>query len=352
MSREERVEIIEPLRGLAAFAVMWFHFTDQSLLFKDAQGAAAWVKSSGSLGWLGVEVFFVISGFILPYSMYRRGYASRNLGTFVAKRIVRLDPPYLVNIVMALALWFLVSQVPSFRGEPFTFEPARFLCHLGYLNAIVGYGWYNPVYWTLAIEFQYYLLLALIYPLLVCRARFVRVGFPIALSLVAFILPQETLIFHWLGLFAIGMAIFQWYCGLTSTPALCAVLGVLNWVCWATLGPLVAAVGLVTGIVIATRPLPRIGPLSFLGSISYSLYLVHVPLGSRFLNIGSRFASSLIEQLVVLWTTILITIWAAHLLYQWVEKPAQRWSSAIGYRGDPAGESAREGPVDARSPSS
>src|SRR6266496_2565885 len=62
---KERVEIVHCLRGLAAVAVCWFHFTGHSL---------GLLKQSGVYGWLGVEVFFVISGFILPYALYSSGY--------------------------------------------------------------------------------------------------------------------------------------------------------------------------------------------------------------------------------------------------------------------------------------
>src|SRR5260370_41397871 len=64
-----RVEIVDPLRGLAALAVAWFHFTNGSGFVK-----TEWLQASGEYGWLGVDVFFVISGFVIPHSMYCGGY--------------------------------------------------------------------------------------------------------------------------------------------------------------------------------------------------------------------------------------------------------------------------------------
>jgi peptidoglycan/LPS O-acetylase OafA/YrhL len=85
-AKKPRVEIVDPLRGLAALAVAWFHFTNGSGFVK-----TEWLRASGRYGWLGVEVFFVISGFVIPYSMYCGGYRPRqHFGRFLAKRIARL----------------------------------------------------------------------------------------------------------------------------------------------------------------------------------------------------------------------------------------------------------------------
>ena len=84
-----RIETLDCLRGIAAFAVLWFHLTNGNLGFLPP----GVLKSSGAFGWLGVEVFFVISGFILPYALQRAGYHSADFFQFVWKRILRLDPP-------------------------------------------------------------------------------------------------------------------------------------------------------------------------------------------------------------------------------------------------------------------
>jgi peptidoglycan/LPS O-acetylase OafA/YrhL len=62
----KKLEIISLLRVLAALGVAWFHFTNGNVSFLDA----GWLKNSGKYGWLGVEVFFVISGFVVPYSLF------------------------------------------------------------------------------------------------------------------------------------------------------------------------------------------------------------------------------------------------------------------------------------------
>jgi peptidoglycan/LPS O-acetylase OafA/YrhL len=161
-----RVEILDPLRGLAALAVAWYHFTNCSELVK-----TDWLRASGAYGWLGVEVFFVISGFVIPYSMYGGGYEPRqHFGRFLAKRLLRLEPPYLASIVLVILLAYGAALIPAFGRTTPEFSAPQLLLHLGYLNTFFAYEWLSPVYWTLGIEFQYYLFIAVIYPLLKARS--------------------------------------------------------------------------------------------------------------------------------------------------------------------------------------
>src|SRR3569832_1975532 len=91
MAQADRIEILDWLRGLAALAVAWFHFTVGGPLVPD--GA---FKEAGQFGRHGVDAFFVISGFVIPYSMSRGGYRGwKDSLRFVFKRLARLEPPYL-----------------------------------------------------------------------------------------------------------------------------------------------------------------------------------------------------------------------------------------------------------------
>ena len=92
----ERLQAVEYTRGVAAFMVMWFHFT-----FRLPEGA---LRASGLYGYLGVEAFFVISGFIIPYAMDLRHYRlGRDSFAFIGRRIIRLEPPYVMSVLLILA---------------------------------------------------------------------------------------------------------------------------------------------------------------------------------------------------------------------------------------------------------
>src|SRR5229473_3266591 len=105
-----RVTTVDALRGIASLSVAWFHFTHGNPTFL-SEGV---LKSSGEYGWAGVHMFFVISGFVIPYALYKAQYSSRQFGRFLAKRIIRLDPPYFADIGLILALAYLVPLIPSF----------------------------------------------------------------------------------------------------------------------------------------------------------------------------------------------------------------------------------------------
>lgn len=82
---------VDALRGVAALAVALFHFSGQlssplALAFK-------------SYGWLGVDVFFVLSGFVISLSLQGKGYALKDFPAFLLRRLVRLEPPYLEGVL-------------------------------------------------------------------------------------------------------------------------------------------------------------------------------------------------------------------------------------------------------------
>jgi peptidoglycan/LPS O-acetylase OafA/YrhL len=324
-----RVEVLDPLRGLAALAVAWYHFTNCSGLVQ-----TAWLRASGAYGWLGVDMFFVVSGFVIPYSMYRGAYQpTRDFGRFLAKRMIRLEPPYLVSIGIALAL-LGVASLTGHGGEKPPISAPQLLLHLGYLNTFFGYRWLNEVYWTLGIEFQYYLFVALAYPLLVVKSHRLRLVGVAALAGVSLLFHSPTLVFHFLGLFSLGILAFHYHAGLMSGRTFLAGLAAVAVLTTLGLNSQIASVGCATALLIAFVPMPRhaaAGPLVFLGRISYSLYLLHTMIGGPLVNLGARFGSGLAWELVVLAVATAASVAAAVGLHRLVERPAQELSSRIKY---------------------
>ena len=77
--------------------------------------------------------------------------------------------------IASLAIAFLAPLIPGSSAPPYELDLPRLFSHLAYLSSILDYNWYNVVYWTLAIELQFYLCIALLVPLLV-HGRFLRKG--------------------------------------------------------------------------------------------------------------------------------------------------------------------------------
>ncbi len=321
-----RIEIVEGLRGLAALAVAWFHFTNANPAFP----TLGWLRASGTYGWLGVESFFVISGFIIPYAMLRAGYRVTDWRTFLAKRLLRLGPAYLVAILVTLALWWVSSQSPDFTRQPPT--ATQVLLHVGYLPALFGYAWLDTAYWTLAVEFRYYLLMAVSFGWIAHPSARIRFSCFAAACLLPFAVPSDNLVCRYLGLFALGIATFWRHSGFLTGGGYLGSLAAAAVVTSATLGPAVAVVGAGTALFIAYGARFRSRPLVWLGTVSYSLYLLHGPVGERVVNLGSRYADAPIAQVAVAFAAVAVSVGAAYGLYRLVELPALRAAAFLRYK--------------------
>jgi peptidoglycan/LPS O-acetylase OafA/YrhL len=321
--------MLDSLRGLAALAVCLHHFTQVSSpgipdLFNDGD----LIKTIGSFGRLGIVVFFVVSGFILPYTLYSKGYTLAQYPNWLVKRFTRLEPPYLLCIALILALNVLSTVSPLARGEPFVCEPKVLFAHFAYLNAFVGYEWFNPVFWTLAIEFQFYLALGVLFPLLVHWNVTVRIVSLLSLAGLSLVIQDERLLPHWFVIFALGIVTFQHRCRLLSTFQSLPLMLLLTLVSWKSIAwvPAVCAAGTV-GVIVFADCLAKSAiwrPLQAVGLISYSLYLLHIPIGRRVVIVFQRFfPSDDLGKYYVLALAFAISLLSAWLFFRLIEKPSQ-----------------------------
>ena len=323
----QRMANIDVLRGLASLSVCWFHLTNQ-------YSQSSFTRISGSYGWLGVEIFFVISGFIIPYALYMSDYSVRqDWKTFIFKRSLRIEPPYLIAVAMTLLLWHASTLSPNFQGDhPPAFTSLTTLLHLGYLNDIAGYRWLNPVFWTLAIEFQFYILVSFVFFLL--RGNRYSIWLTnFTLLLAALLWPSSHFVAKYLGLFVLGIVAFQYRVKLVNGKTLLIFLFAAGASTGFHLGWMIACVGIATSVLIALDlKLSSHRILIWLGSISYSLYLVHVPIGGRVVNLGRRFVQTETAELFLSLAALAISLVAAHAFYLAIEKPSQKLASRLRYR--------------------
>jgi peptidoglycan/LPS O-acetylase OafA/YrhL len=318
------------LRGLAALAVVWHHFSEVSTYSA--------IKSSGSFGYLGVIVFFVISGFIVPYSLAGSDYRlARDGPAFFVRRIVRLEPPYLVAVALCVVLLFAGAATPWFRGTvPPHFWLSVALHPLYLVPWFEGADWVNGVFYTLAIEFQFYVVVLVAGQPLLSRSAPVTRAIIVAAIASSWFIHDHRTIFGWLPFFLFGYLHF-----LRSQRAM--RLGeFLVWVAvcvpcvfanpyfqMSSLATVIAALFAVVALSITWPKNLRL--LTFLGTISYSLYLVHVPIGSRVFNIAGRFELGPVGTAIAILSAFAAALTVAYLLWRFVEAPAQAASRRVAH---------------------
>jgi peptidoglycan/LPS O-acetylase OafA/YrhL len=324
----DRLQVLDSLRGLAALAVCLFHFAGRDGFLPDSP-----FKTCSRHGDLGVIVFFVISGFVIPWSLHRAGYRLCEFGRFVFKRLLRLEPPYLVAVASVVAFAAVYCRV---KGQPFPPDPhwwTRAALHAGYLTRFFGYNWLDDIYWTLAIEFQFYLLLGLVFPLLSHRCAALRRAICVAIALIGFsavALPIKMFVITMLPVFVLGILTYQFRTGLVRRTEYVAGVLLAGLVCCCTSGWVISLTALLTAVAIAGGS-GGWGVLNALGAISYSLYLFHPTLGGAIINLGIKHTTSPGARYAVFLAALGASFAAATLVYWLVERPAQRWSSTIRY---------------------
>jgi peptidoglycan/LPS O-acetylase OafA/YrhL len=152
-----------------------------------------------------------------------------------------------------------------------------------------------------------------------------------ALCGLSFCVSSTKLIITSLPLFVLGLIVYRHrYVGMKKIELFLLVVGVAV-VSKLTLGSTQTVVGLSTVAALLWLKI-RWRPLVFLGSISYSLYLIHVPIGGRIINLALRLPDTIGDRLLGLGFAVLASVTAAWILWKFVEVPAQTWSRRIAYR--------------------
>jgi peptidoglycan/LPS O-acetylase OafA/YrhL len=116
-AEKEHLGVLDFLRGFAALSVVLYHFTFGQHTQGKLDGGGVltkffWppLKPLFAWGHLGVEVFFVISGFVIPYSLWNVRYQVRGFFTYMLKRIVRICPPAYMAIILTIGVWLIIDQ--------------------------------------------------------------------------------------------------------------------------------------------------------------------------------------------------------------------------------------------------
>lgn len=344
----ERYPMLDSVRGLAALWVVLFHLT---LHIEPPSGPLAnllWVNILGR-GLLGVPIFFVLSGFVIAHSLRRGFTGSTSVGGFVLRRVVRLTPPYWAAIGLALAMHAIASLVNNEPyqpgGSPLT--GGRLVSHLLYGQELLGYLNINDVFWTLAVEMQFYLVAIPVVLLASAGGRrsgdrfyvvvTLGVGF---LSLLGTLTPGDgravTFIPFFYSFF-FGMAAYWVHVGRVAAGWLGLVIApfiVVGWLhrdrqfMYACVLATVLLVAAARGNVLDRWLCGR--TLRALGSISYSLYLVHVPVqGAVVVATTKALGGGTVAVIVGAASSLVLSVVASAAFWLVFEQPASVWSKRL-----------------------
>lgn len=342
---------IDALRGIAALWVVLYHYAADERQKELINFLPNWlVVVVFKWGSLGVAIFFVLSGFVIAYSLRQAKIDFNYFGRFSLRRLSRLSPPYYVAIIISLGLAFISSHVKGVAfapmDEPLSF--GRLLAHLFYLQGILGQKNIDDVYWTLCLEVQFYLVFCAL--LAVAQWLFSSLNLQYARALVfvpaavvAILFPLgvfkgvlgETFLPLWYG-FLIGVfAYWAWQDKLKPIffycyAALVLTIGIVSSSGFAIACAITAILILEAGRNSRLEVWLNWRVFQFLGKISYSLYLTHVPILGAVLFLGYKLLNRNINsEALCLFVGILLCLGFATIMWQLVEKPSIKLSQKI-----------------------
>jgi peptidoglycan/LPS O-acetylase OafA/YrhL len=150
-----RLGVLDGLRGLAVVLVLWYHVWEISWL------APAWLTFLPATGFVGVTLFFFLSGFVISYPFLRAQATNGpqpSWGHFAWRRFMKIVPSYALSIGVAYALGY-AQQQPNAAALPDLVTHFLFV-HTWFPSR---YGTINGVLWTLSVEVEFYCVFPLIW---------------------------------------------------------------------------------------------------------------------------------------------------------------------------------------------
>ena len=343
---KQEIRALTALRGIAALAVALQHFSAAA-----QEATTQWIPSLAPHGYMAVDFFFVLSGFIMAYT-YADGFAAlgaRAWPDFFARRFARIWPVQAATVlVLVLIAWLLpwLSEHPIWLSRPASgWDIAVNLAMLQGFG--IGHNLNGPSA-TVSLEFAAYALFPVLLAIALNRRTPVAVlGFAVAAAAICWQAALEprlglasrgvaNLIVRCLTEFTLGLGAYRlyrapgllwlgadWLAAALSGACVVSLLLRLDLPAALMFPLLVAAFGRNRGwparIVASRRPY-------FLGVVSYSLYLVHNPLRFAEFAVLRHFHPGPIEPEAALACAALGAVSAipiAWMAYRWIERPGR-----------------------------
>ena len=340
-----RFRSIDGMRGVAALGVVVYHMSlnlepDLSHLLPDV------INIIFSYGFLGVPIFFVISGFVISLSVGDSRISLNYTGQFILRRSVRLDPTYWVAIAIAITLMMVKNQFLNI-SEPLP-SFSHVLVHMFYLQDLLEIKpTISVIYWTLCLEVQLYLFY--IFTLWASQIitvhknkleYFAHVLLVIVVGIYSLSLEHKLTSLNIPGLFIpfwhyflLGVLVSNVVRKLPYSSHVLVAWLILEIAFQAGIDIKAFSIGgIVTSIFIyilwifnsLDKAFTNRG-YQFLGKISYTLYLIHPDVGWKTISVGKLILEDYMSPIlagVLFISGIIVSIVCAYLLHIGVERPS------------------------------
>ena len=343
----EKVKLssIQVARGVAALAVVAFHMLATQPKYFSGTDV---LPEAFTFGLSGVDLFFVISGFVMVLTTRGRHGRAREVGKFVWNRFFRIYPTYWVYYLALLPVFFLLPGfINSSQGGKVDLFASFFLLPSETLPLLL-------VAWTLTIELWFYVVFSLI---LFLPERLIVPALAVWLVLLVVLnwngpfgeSPWLAVPGHALAIeFVFGgfvALLFRRIPPIGSLVLAVAGFGVLATVGWATImsdtageglqRPFTLGVGYALLLLAATsfefrRSIGPVARLSILGDMSYSVYLAHVLVlavtGRVWLAVSGPLAGNPVAVTAWWIVTVVAVLGVGYLSYRLIERPVMKLS--------------------------
>lgn len=371
--RTGEIKALSGLRIVAAVWVVLFHF--RPLLQEAAPGFRSAFAPILDCGAQGVDLFFILSGFVLTWNYLDRmgeSWSWKSTVHFLWLRLARVWPVYLVTMHLA-ALWIIftlnVGHVPSESADQLTamnYVKQLILVQLWVQPFFDGSSWDGPA-WSISAEWLAYLLFGGLVLVIFRIARSTRARGLICLAVAASLPPVLLLLatgqfytpWSWLPRIVMQFTAGALICaavrrlqptdrtrrgaGYLSLLLAGAIVGILYWLDAHPIPTIYDSAGLVDvlfvplvlTLAIGIGSLPQLlalRPMVYLGHISFSLYMVHELVHTTWNWAATQFELRLTPDLAGKATLIVllaIALVGAILLYQFIEEPARKWMRSM-----------------------
>lgn len=315
----DRLSSLDSLRGIAALTVVFYHYLFR---FDEIYGHSfdvSWLE----FGHFGVQLFFIVSGFVISWSL---GRCEKPLD-FIVSRAARLFPAYWVAVILT----FSVVLLFGLAGRDVTL--LVMFISLTMLQEFVGIAHVDGVYWTLTAELLFYFWIFLIY----LSGNFKKVEFFFVPFLILSMLHNlgavdlspfvvKLMLLKHIGFFVTGICFYKLKNGEGDLSATGIVLLCAISTGFITFGlDYVVEIGTVFSLFyIAVNNRFKFfnsKVLVSLGGMSYSLYLIHQNIGYIVINFFKQMGGSTLYAIIGVATALCLSLVLAYAITKYIEKP-------------------------------